>query len=46
MEENIKEGRSVNFSTKEILILVEIVKKYKHIVECKKTDGTTWARER
>lgn len=42
MEETIKEGRSVNFSTKEMLILVEIVKKYKHIVECKKTDGTTW----
>ncbi|KAL0110764.1 hypothetical protein PUN28_014017 [Cardiocondyla obscurior] len=41
MEVAIK-GRSFNFSTKEMLLLVEIVKKYKHIVECKKTDGTTW----
>ncbi|KYM96690.1 UPF0439 protein C9orf30 like protein [Cyphomyrmex costatus] len=42
MEPPIKEGRSVNFTAKEMLILIEIVKKYKHIVECKKTDGTTW----
>lgn len=43
MEESInKEGRSVNFTVNEIITLIEIVKKYKHVIECKKTDSTTW----
>lgn len=41
MEKPTKEGRSVNFSANEIATLIEIVKKYKHIIECKKTDSAT-----
>ncbi|XP_067208394.1 myb/SANT-like DNA-binding domain-containing protein 3 isoform X2 [Linepithema humile] len=42
MEESVKEGRSVNFTASEIITLIELVKKYQHIIECKKTDSTTW----
>lgn len=42
MEEIVKEGRSVNFTANEIFTLIDIVKKYKDTIECKKTDSITW----
>lgn len=37
-----KRERSSNFSNKEVEILVSIIHQYKHVIECKKTDATTW----
>ncbi|KAJ4448358.1 hypothetical protein ANN_10374 [Periplaneta americana] len=34
--------RSANFSDREVELLVNLVKKYSGIIECKKTDSTTW----
>ncbi|XP_069670382.1 myb/SANT-like DNA-binding domain-containing protein 3 [Periplaneta americana] len=34
--------RSANFSEKEVDLLVNLVNKYIDIIECKKTDATTW----
>lgn len=42
MAEQKKKERSSNFSTKEIDVLVSTLQQYKHIIECKKTDATTW----
>ena len=37
-----KRERSANFSSKEINTLVSIVEQYKNVIECKKTDATSW----
>lgn len=42
MAEPKKRERSFNFSHKEIEILISIIQEFKNIIECKKTDVTTW----
>ncbi|KAL1492300.1 hypothetical protein ABEB36_012773 [Hypothenemus hampei] len=37
-----KRCRAPNYSNSEILTLISIVEKYKHIVDNKKTDNQTW----
>ncbi|XP_012269632.2 fibrinogen silencer-binding protein-like isoform X1 [Athalia rosae] len=37
-----KEKRGANFTKTEIDLLIDVILKYKHIVENKKTDATTW----
>jgi len=37
-----KKERASNFTTSEVTALVEIVLKYKAVIECKKTDAATW----
>lgn len=37
-----KRSRSVNFTPDEKVICLNIIKKYKDIIECKKTDHVTW----
>ncbi|XP_066581996.1 myb/SANT-like DNA-binding domain-containing protein 4 [Prorops nasuta] len=37
-----KKERSSNFTTNELVMLLDIIKNFKHIVECKKTDTVTW----
>lgn len=34
--------RCPNFSSKEVELLVSLVKKYSSVIECKKTDSATW----
>lgn len=42
MAEPKKRERGSNFSNKEIELLIKIIQEYKNIIECKKTDVTTW----
>lgn len=42
MEPERKRSRSANFTAEEKIICLNIINKYKNIVECKKTDATTW----
>lgn len=42
MAEPKKRERSSNFSNKEIELLISIIQDFKTIIECKKTDATTW----
>ncbi|XP_018303522.1 myb/SANT-like DNA-binding domain-containing protein 4 [Mycetomoellerius zeteki] len=42
MTEKKKRERGSNFSNKEVEILVSIIQEFKNIIECKKTDATTW----
>jgi len=37
-----KEKRGANFTKTEIDLLIDIMLKYKHIIENKRTDATTW----
>lgn len=40
-----KRERSLNFSRSECECLVTLIEKYKDILECKKTDATTWKKK-
>lgn len=42
MAEKKKRERGSNFSNTEIEILISILHKFKNIIECKKTNATTW----
>lgn len=42
MAEPKKRERGSNFSNKEIELLIKIIQENKSIIECKKTDATTW----
>lgn len=42
MAEVKKRERGSNFSNKKIEILISIIEQHKNIIECKKTDATTW----
>lgn len=42
MAESKKRERSANFSAKEVQIFISFVKDHQSIIECKKTDCTTW----
>lgn len=37
-----KKERASNFTLSEVTALVEILAKYKGVIECKKTDAATW----
>ncbi|PSN53733.1 hypothetical protein C0J52_02177 [Blattella germanica] len=37
--------RCPNFTNKEVELLVNLVKKYSYIIECKKTDSATWRKK-
>lgn len=39
---NQKGGRGANFTESSRFLLVKLCNKYKKIIECKKTDGTSW----
>ncbi|KAK9670822.1 Myb/SANT-like DNA-binding domain, partial [Popillia japonica] len=43
--ETKKRDRSANFSNEETRILVDLILKYKHIIENKKTDAITWKQK-
>lgn len=35
-------GRTSNFCVEEIELLMRLIKQYRHVIECKKSDATTW----
>lgn len=43
--ETKKRDRSANFSNEETRILVDLILKYKHIIENKKADAITWKQK-
>lgn len=42
MAEKKKRERGSNFSNKEVEMLVSVIQEFKYVIECKKTDATTW----
>lgn len=45
LDKNEKRVRAANFSNEEKLMCLNIIKKYKHIIECKETGVVTWKQK-